>query len=145
MTAVLAITVSPSTTPDTFLSDAVTGKVLFHTERGNGTFRRVHFLADGTKEREIAEWVADQREQGVTMRKIAAELHMSVPSVRRMINDLILTEEFEQMDTEELEEIIQGAAEAEVTGEEMDFTEDNTETADAEADAEGAMQAPLGE
>lgn len=123
----LVITTAPTTTASTFLADAAAGKVQFHTERSNGTFRRVHFLADGTKEREIAEWVAEQREQGVTMRKIAAELHASVPAVRRMINDLLMTEEFEQMDAEELEALVQGAAEAETTGEAIDMVEDNSE------------------
>lgn len=121
------VTTAPTTTPATFLADAAAGTVQFHAERGNGTFRKVHFLAEGTDERATAEWVAEQREANVTMRAIAAELHRSVPSVRRLINDLALTEEFEAMDSEELADLIKGAAEAETNGEAIDFIEDNSE------------------
>lgn len=133
----LVVTTSQTTTIENFLAEAAKGKISFHTERQDGTLRKVHFLAGGTKERETAEWVAEQREAGATMRKIANELHLSVPSVRRMINDLALTEEFEQMDAEELEELLAGGQEAE--------DEDEAQVqANEDADAEGAMAKPLG-
>ena len=105
MSAVLA-TVASDTTVDNFVAQAAEGKVKFHTERGNGTTRRIQFLAAGTAERETAEWVAEQREEGVTMKAIAATLHVSVPTVRRMINALLLTEEFEQAEAEDLEDLV---------------------------------------
>lgn len=123
----LVITTAPTTTTATFLADAAEGKVTFHAERGNGTFRRVHFLAEGTTARETAEWVLAQRDAGRTMRAIATEMHVSIPSVRRIINDLLLTHEVEAMDAEELADLLTGAAEAEASGEEIHFVEDNTE------------------
>lgn len=95
MTAIVT-TVTATTTEATLVSEAAEGKVQFHTERGNGTFRRIQFLAEGTPEREVAEWVAAQREEGVTMKAIAAEMHVSVPTVRRMINALLVTQEAEE-------------------------------------------------
>lgn len=107
----LNVTVTETTTSETLLSDLATGTARLHTEREDGTFRRVHFLADGTKEREVAEWVQDQREAGRTMRQIANEMIVSIPSVRRMINDLIITTELEEMDAEELAELLTGGEE----------------------------------
>lgn len=106
------ITVTADTTPDTFLQDAATGTVRFHRERGNGTFRRIHFLAPETKERETAEYIVAMRDNGETMKAIARSLVMSVAAVRRMINDLIMTEELEAMDAEELADLLIGAEEA---------------------------------
>lgn len=105
MTAIVT-TVTSTTTVDTLVTEAAEGKVQFHTERGNGTFRRIAFLAEGSPEREVAEWVASQREEGVTMKAIAAEMHVSVPTVRRMINALLNTLDVE----EEAEEILANAA-----------------------------------
>ena len=104
----IVTTITPDTTPDTFLVDAVAGAVKFHTERSNGTFRRVHFLPADSTERQTAEWVVLQREEGKTMKAIAAEMHVSVPTVRRMINDLLLTQEMEDSDSEEIADLIEG-------------------------------------
>lgn len=100
MTAIVT-TVTTTTTEDTLVTEAAEGKVQFHTQRSNGTFRRIQFLAQGTPEREVAEWVAAQREDGVTMKTIAAAMHVSVPTVRRMINALLVTLEAEE-DTAEV-------------------------------------------
>lgn len=104
------ITVSEDTTPDNFAQHAAEGKVQFHRERGNGTTRRVHFLQDGSKPREWAEWVRAQREDGRTMRQIANETHFSIPTLRRWLNDLALTEAVEEADEDELSEMLTGAA-----------------------------------
>lgn len=109
-------------TADSLLADLATGAAVIHKERGNGTFRRVHFLADGTKEREHAEWVLLQRAEGRSMKVISTELHISVSAVRRMINDLLLTEEIEEMEQEDLEALLEGASEA---TSEMEASEDN--------------------
>lgn len=103
-------TITATTTVETFVPEAVEGKVRFHTVRSNGSTRRVQFLAEGTADREVAEWVLAQREEGATMKAIAAEMHVSVPTVRRMINALLLTQEMEEADTEDLAEILADAA-----------------------------------
>jgi DNA-binding NarL/FixJ family response regulator len=94
MNRIVATVVSEDVKPATFLPAAGEGKVKFHIERGSkgGTgFRRLQFLAPGTAERAAAEAVVAKREQGVTMKAIAAELHVSVPTVRRMITALLVT------------------------------------------------------
>lgn len=91
-------------TADNLVAEAAEGHVKFHTLRNNGTTRRIQFLAEGTADREVAEWVMAQRGEGVTMKTIAAEMHVSVPTVRRMINALLLTWEVE----DEAEAILEG-------------------------------------
>lgn len=112
----IATTVTQGTTVETFVESAANGTVKFYRVRDNGTFRHIPFLADGTQDREVAEWVADQRDQGVTMKAIATEMHQSVPSVRRILNSLLLTEEVEGYDSDEIAEILAEVAtlEAEV-------------------------------
>lgn len=115
----LVITTTDINTTDV-LASLNKGTATVHSERDNGTFRRRHFLAEGTKDREIAEWVSAQRtgqepegdEAGWlprTMKDIANEMHVSVSAVRRILNDLALTEEIEEMEEEELSELLQGA------------------------------------
>jgi DNA-binding NarL/FixJ family response regulator len=94
MTTIVA-TVLPTTTVDTVVEQAAEGQVQFHRQRANGTTRRVQYLAEGTTDREVAEWVLIQRSEGKTMKALAAEMHVSVPTVRRMINALLLTWEVE--------------------------------------------------
>lgn len=96
MNRIVATVVSDDVKPSTFLPAASEGKVKFHIERGNGTYRRLQFLAPGTAERAAAEAVVAKREQGVTMKTIAAELHVSVPTVRRMITALLVTTSTEE-------------------------------------------------
>lgn len=117
-------------TPDTIIDQLATGTAHLHKERENGTYRRVHFLADGTKEREEAEWVASQREgtedtMPRSMRSIAQELHISVSAVRRIISDLALTEELENMEQDELEAMLTGGEEVEVPAEAFAAEADN--------------------
>ena len=102
----IAITAQQGTTVETFVKGAVEGSVKFYTLRSNGTYRHIPFLAEGSTEREVAEWVASQREEGVTMKAISVEMHLSVPSVRRVLNSLLLTEEVEEYDTDEIAEIL---------------------------------------
>lgn len=97
-------TTSTAVNADNLATEAAQGNVKFHTLRANGTTRRVQFLAEGTPEREVAEWVMAQRGEGVTMKAIASEMHVSVPTVRRMINALLLTWEVE----DEAEAILDG-------------------------------------
>lgn len=107
----LTITMTEDTTTKNFKARAKAGKVQFHTERNNGTYRKVHFLTE--QAREEAEWLKAQRDAGRTMKSIAAEIHRSVAAIRRALNDLALTEMVEQADEEELEALMQGAYESE--------------------------------
>lgn len=63
--------------------------------RANGTVRNIPLLPAGSEARTTAEAVVAKRNDGVTMAAIAADLHVSVPTVRRMINSLLLTEKHE--------------------------------------------------
>lgn len=109
----IAIAAPATTTAATILTDLAAGAAKVYRVRENGTFRRVHFLAEGTVGREHAEWVAAQREEeGRSMKDIAAEINMSIASVRRMLNDLAMTEELEESEEEELEALLLGAEDA---------------------------------
>jgi len=110
--AVIAITVTSNSTPKSFRRDAAEQKIKFHTERGDGTYRRVHYLAENTLERQTGEWVVNQRTVGRTMRQIANEMHVSIPTVRRILNDMMLTQEIEEASEEDLAEWLKGAEEA---------------------------------
>lgn len=113
---------APNATPDTLLADLAAGTAYLHKERGNGTFRRVHYLAEGSTGREHAEWIRAQRlgnledaEQAPrSMASIAAELHTSISAIRRVLSDLALTEELEAMDADELEAMLSGGEEVEL-------------------------------
>jgi hypothetical protein len=98
--------VNADTTVENFFDQAAKGTVKFYRERGNGTTRHIAFLADGTTDREVAEWAADQREQGVTMRTLSREMHLSVPTIRRMLNALLLTEEVEEYEAEDIADLL---------------------------------------
>lgn len=101
MIATVVTTVTATTTVDTLVAEATEGSVKFHTFGGNGKYRRVQFLAEGTVARDTAEWITAQRNEGRSMKSIAAEMHVSQPTVRRMINALVLTQEVEE-DADEL-------------------------------------------
>lgn len=110
----IVVTTAQDVTVDTFVQAAAEGKVKFYRQRSNGTYRHVQFLADGTEAREVAEWVANERQEGKTMKEIAKDMHLSVPSVRRILNSLLLTEEVEEYDAEDIEPLLAEApAEAE--------------------------------
>lgn len=119
----IVTTITPDTTAETLVTEAAEGKVKFHRERSNGTFRRVQFLSG--EQREVAEWVVLQREEGKTMKAIAAEMHVSVPTVRRLINSLLLTEEIEDLDTEEAADLVASA----------EYVEEGVQQAEAHANA----------
>ena len=122
-------TMTEDVTSENFVAGLVLGQVYIHTERSNGTFRKVHFLVEGTDQRELAEYVLALREGNdeegrapQSMRTIANALHVSIPSVRRMLNDLALTHELEDMDQDDIDALFNGAVEA--NAEAMVVTED---------------------
>lgn len=110
-------------TDNTDIIESLTaGVAQVHSVREDGTLRRRHFLVG--QERQVAEWVRLQREgqeadeeapavDPRSMRSIANEMHLSIAAVRRILIDLAITEEIEDMDQEELEAILMGAGEEE--------------------------------
>lgn len=109
MSTILTV-VTEGTTVETFQTALAEGKVRFYRVRENDTFRHIPYFAEGTKDREVGEWVLGQREEGVTMKAIAAEMHVSVPSVRRLINAVILANEVEDYDAEDIADLLEDAA-----------------------------------
>lgn len=101
MTSITA-TAKTAVTAETFVSAALSEQVKFHTVRGNGTTRRIRVLNEA--DLEVAEWVMEQREDGRTMKDIASEMAVSVPTLRRLINRYLLTQEVAEADTEEAAE-----------------------------------------
>lgn len=112
-----------TTAPADLLEALRKGEAKVHSERTNGTLRRRHFLT-GT-DLEHALWVRAQREgqeadeaEGVpaitprSMGSIARELHVSVAAVRRILNDLEITEALEDADQDELEAMFVGSEDA---------------------------------
>jgi hypothetical protein len=111
----IEIRVTESVTVANFTESVANGNVQFYRVRGNGTTRHIPVFAQGTPEFETAEQVAEWREDGKTMKDIAAELHMSVPSVRRLLNSYLLSDEVAEYDEEEIAEILADAQEGDGT------------------------------
>jgi hypothetical protein len=102
--------IAEGTTVETFPTALAEGKVKFYRLRDNDSTRHIPFLADGTPDREVGEWVLLQREEGVTMKAIAKGMHASVPSVRRLINATLLAQEVEEFEQEDIEDLLAEAA-----------------------------------
>lgn len=102
----IEIRVTESVTVANFAESLAKGDVQFYKIRANGTSRHIPVFAEGTKEFQSAEWVQEQREEGRSMKDIAAELHLSVPSVRRLINSYLLSDEVAGYDAEEIAELL---------------------------------------
>ena len=98
-------TAKQAITADVFVEAALAEDVKFHTVRANGTTRRIRVLTG--EEAEVAEWVMEQREAGRTMKDIATEMSVSVPTVRRMINRYLLTEEVTEADQDDAAEWVE--------------------------------------
>lgn len=63
----------------------------FRKVRANGTTRAIPTYPVGTKHRDTADAMFAAREQGATVATIAESFHVSVPTVRRMLQSLALT------------------------------------------------------
>jgi hypothetical protein len=81
-------------------------KVVFVTARG----KRVRLLAPGSQERKLAEEIARERDNGVSIREIARSNNLSNSTVRRYITRLLLTQEVEEgVHDSELRRFLPGA------------------------------------
>lgn len=77
---------------------AAAGKAIFHIRRSDGTLRRMSYLPPGSAHRRLAERIDRAREKGVPMKDIALKQHVSIPTVRRIINNLELSRHIESGD-----------------------------------------------
>jgi hypothetical protein len=101
------------------------GHLTAYTERGNGTTRHLELAPIGSTRRDTAEWISEQVEDGRSLRAVANELHVSLPTVRRHLMALELTEDIEAGEYDQV------WAEAQ----ELPYTEP-ADTADADTEAE---------
>lgn len=100
-TSVVA-TVAPDAVAPTLQAAAAAGKATFHVRRTDGSLRRMAYLPPGSQQRKLAEKIVAMRDKKppVPMKDIAANLHVSIPTVRRMINNLELTQHIEKGDAQ---------------------------------------------
>lgn len=78
------------------------GLLKAHSERENGTTRHLDLCPVGSTRRDTAEWISEQVDEGVSVKALARELHISVATVRRFLLSLELTEEIEAQEWEAL-------------------------------------------
>lgn len=130
----IEIRVTEAVTVANFRESVANGNVQFYKVRGNGTTRHIPVFAEGTKEFEAAEQVMEWREDGRDMKTIAAELHMSVPSVRRLINSYLLSDEVAEYDEEDIAEILADAQEGDGTNETEVLPADEPEAEEEQGD-----------
>lgn len=91
-------TVDPGIVAKDLEAAAKAGKATFHVRRSDGTFRRMAYLPPGSAARRTAEKVEKQRQDKVSMKDIAKGMHVSIPTVRRIINNLELSRNIEKGD-----------------------------------------------
>jgi hypothetical protein len=88
------------------------GLLVAYSERANGTTRHLELCPVGSTRRDTAEWISERLDDGATVRTVARELHVSVPTVRRFIMALELTEEIEAGEWDDVWADAQGFAPA---------------------------------
>ena len=84
-------TVEPTAVAENIQAAAADGRVTFHIRRADGSLRRMSYLKPGSPQRRVAERIMKAREKGVPMKDIADKMHISIPTVRRIINNLELS------------------------------------------------------
>ena len=67
------------------LQAAMTGAVKFYRVRASGSLRAVPYLPEGTEAREVAEWIANEVDEGKSVAQVAFETGLSNATVRRAI------------------------------------------------------------
>lgn len=91
-------TVEPEAVAADLAAAAKAGKATFHVRRSDGTFRRMAYLPPGSAARKTAEKVEEKRAKRMSMKDIAKGMHVSIPTVRRIINNLELSRHIEAGD-----------------------------------------------
>lgn len=136
----IVFAVTEGVTADTFVQAAAEGRVRVYRARSNGTTRHIPFLPEGSDARAVAEWIRDQKDSR-TMKDLAAEMHESVPTVRRRLVALEVTEEVEGYDQEDIEAILADALEVATASDEAASASSPTEPVSA-VSAEPAASEP---
>jgi|SRR5665811_2052070 len=90
-----AKTEAATTEPKSLREAAAQGAVKLVRQRKNGTLRHLPYYLPGSDLRKEAEAVAARREKGETIGAIAADLKLSIATVRRMITNLLLARAIE--------------------------------------------------
>lgn len=85
-------------TPGPLSAACAAGTVRLYRVRATGTTRAVPYLADGTPQREVAEWLDAALEGGTSLRTAATDAGLSLPTARRLVTALAITEEIEAGD-----------------------------------------------
>lgn len=93
-------TTTEPTTTSVLAAACALGTVQLYRERGTGTLRHLDYLTG--EAREVAEWYAERRESGLSVRTIATEAATSTSTVRRVLKALELTEAIEAGDHDDL-------------------------------------------
>jgi len=72
------------------------GEAAIYTTRADGTVRRMAYLKAGTPERKLAQKAFVLKKEGASMKEVGEELHLSVPSVRRLLVGLQVAKALEK-------------------------------------------------
>lgn len=93
-------TVDPEAVAADLAAAAKAGRATFHVRRSDGSFRRMAYLPPDSAARRTAERVEAKRKKipPVSMKDIAKEMHVSIPTVRRILNNLELSRHIEAGD-----------------------------------------------
>lgn len=78
------------------------GELVAYRVRENGTLRLVSLLPVGSTGRDTAEWISEEIEDGRSLASVAQDLHVSLPTARRFLEALEITEEVEAGEWDEL-------------------------------------------
>jgi hypothetical protein len=84
-------TPGPMATPGVLAAAVAAGRVHLYRARRTGTLRRLTYLAPGSEEREVAEFLAYRLDEGTTIKDLAAEVGWRPLTVRRALWSLDLT------------------------------------------------------
>jgi hypothetical protein len=86
------------------LQAAMTGAVKFYRVRASGSLRAVPYLPEGTEAREVADWIANEVEEGKSVAQVAFETGLSNATVRRAIACVELADDLHDGELSEIYE-----------------------------------------
>lgn len=95
MTTFILAPATPATVLRSPLEMLEAGELRAYSLRDNGTMRHLDLAPVGSTRRDTAEWISERLDEGITVKAVSRELHVSVPTIRRIIMSLELTEEIE--------------------------------------------------
>lgn len=78
------------------------GLLAAYSLRNTGTLRHLELAPVSSTRRDTAEWISEQMGDGLAVKAVARELHVSVATVRRFLLSLELTEQIEAGEWEDL-------------------------------------------